>query len=195
MIWKGRHTSRCRFGVLVTTLVAIASTNCSTRRIRSVFVSVAPVWVYNQPPVSLGLLFSTGREVSAGQSVLMLCGWGVKADIWFVRSICRCTHCGWQEKTRWILVNTYHVHLSGESQSVYSATLYKCPVYMYSLTYGFNHSLANRHSCSHNHICQKCWINCRMFHPPAYDFCFHLRPDFNEMIPVHRVKIWWASVQ
>jgi len=38
---------------------------------------------HREPPDQLSLLPSAGREVSTGQSAVMLCGWGVKAG-WFI---------------------------------------------------------------------------------------------------------------
>jgi len=46
-------------------------------------------------PGQLSLLPSAGREMSTGQSAMMLCGWGVKAGM--VHFTCGQT-CGWQVK-------------------------------------------------------------------------------------------------
>ena len=54
-----------------------------------------PPWYVISHPGQLSLIPLAGQEMSASQSAVMLCGWGVKACI--VHSTCGCT-CGWQVK-------------------------------------------------------------------------------------------------
>jgi len=51
--------------------------------------------VFNQPPRPTQLPTLSGVETNTGQSIVMLCSCGVKADT--VHSICGCM-CGWQVK-------------------------------------------------------------------------------------------------
>jgi len=71
-----------QFGVVVTVLGVsrsyTMSTPVSTGMDNDLWSGIPPQYVTSHPG-QLSLLPSVGRGMSTGQSVMMLCGWGVKA--------------------------------------------------------------------------------------------------------------------